>query len=450
MKKNDILTLEITALTSEGQGVARENGMVVFVPFSAIGDKAEVKILKVTKSVAYGKIERIIEPSADRINSDCNVFGKCGGCTLRHISYEAEALAKETTVRDAFTRIGKLSPEILPIIKNEDIDHYRNKAQFPIGKNADGKAVCGFFAPLSHRIVECSNCKLQPETFAEIVQYILDFVNAKKISVYDEAEHKGVMRHICIRKGYHSGEINVTLVARRKVPEMSALASGIMQKFKAVKGVVLSVNTEKTNVILGDKQLVLAGEAEITDTMCGNAIKISPTSFYQVNTKMAEKLYAVAKEFAEPSGKTVLDLYCGAGTIGLSMAHEAERIIGVEIVPSAIENAKENAAANGFTNTEFICGDAGQATAELLKREIRPDVIVLDPARQGCDKLALDNILKFAPEKIVMISCNPSTAARDCAYLCENGYNAIKVQSVDMFSRTSHVETVVLITRVDK
>lgn len=447
MKKNDIVTLEVTAITGEGSGVGRADGMVVFVPFTAIGDICRVKLLKVTKSCAYGKLLELLTPSADRIKPDCAVFGKCGGCSLRHISYDAEAKIKEQTVIDAFKRIGKLSPEFLPIIKNDRTNGYRNKAQYPLGRDKEGKAICGFYAPNSHRIVECEDCRLQPPVFRKIVDFILDYVRERKLSVYDETQHKGVFRHICIRKGHYSGEINVTLVAKRKTPEFLPLAKALAAAFPAIKGVVLNINPDDTNVIMGDKEITLVGESQIIDTMCGNEIAISPRSFYQVNTPMAERLYSVAKTFAEPDGKVLLDLYCGAGTIGLSMAKEAKKVIGVEISEAAVENAKGNAARNGFENAEFFSGDTGKITTDLLKQGIKPDVIVIDPARRGCDKLALDNIIAFDAPRVVMISCNPATAARDCAYLSENGYKTKKVQAVDLFSRTGHVEAVVLLEK---
>lgn len=447
MKKNDILELRITALTGEGAGIARVDGLVVFVPFTAVGDVIEAKILKVTSNCAYAKIEKILTPSELRTENKCPSFGRCGGCTLRHIDYKAEAAAKEAQIKDAFVRIGKLTPEFLPILENDSPDRYRNKAQYPIAKDKDGKVVYGFFASNSHNVIPCGDCLLQPEIFAEIMDVVCKYIADEKIAVYNETEHKGVIRHVCIREGFHSGEINVTLVARRKVPEFNRLGRMIMEKFSRVKGVVLNINPDQTNVIFGSKEITLAGSAEITDVMCGRKISISPRSFYQINTNMAEKLYAAAKEFAEPEGKILLDLYCGAGTIGLSMADEAKKLVGVEIVASAVENAVINAQLNGFNEAEFICGDAGEATESLVGR-LQPDVVILDPARRGCDKKTLDNVLKFAPERVVMISCNPSTAARDCAYLSENGYAVKKVRGVDMFSRTGHVETVCLLSKL--
>lgn len=443
MNKNDIYRAEITSLTNEGMGVCRIEGKVIFVPFAAAGDVCDIKILKAKDSYGYGKIENIITPSKDRKVSDCKVFGKCGGCCFRHIDYKAELEAKENFIKDAFTRIGRLSPEFLPIVGNESLCRYRNKAQYPLGKDKDGQAVCGFYAPNSHRIVPCEDCILQPEIFSEIVAFVMSFIRENRLSVYNENEHKGVLRHICIRKGHYSGEICVVIVAKRKMPEAAKLAKAIMERFPAVRGVVLNINREDTNVILGEEEIVLAGCAEITDTMCGNTIKISTKSFYQVNTPMAEKLYSIAKEFAQPEGKNIADIYCGIGTIGLSMAREANRVIGVEIVKSAVENAKENALLNGITNAEYFCTDAGN-TAEILKKiYVQPDVIILDPARKGCERKLLEDLAELGIDRIVMISCNPATAARDCGILEELGYRCEKVRGVDLFSGTQHVECVV-------
>lgn len=449
MTKNDIITLKIESITNEGYGVGRYNGMVIFVPFSAVGDTLSVRILKVNKSHSYGKIENIIEPSEDRVESDCPVFGKCGGCSFRHITYEAELRAKDSFIRDAFTRIGKLEPEFLPIIGNCNINGYRNKAQYPVGKDKDGKITCGFFADRSHRIVPCDSCMLEKDIFAEIRKAVLSSAEKLKISAYNEEQHNGVLRHICIREGYHSGEINVTLVVRRIVPELKKLARELSSGFPAIKGIVANINKEKTNVIYGNEEIVLFGEKNITDTMCGKTFTISPKSFYQVNTAMAEVLYRKAAELAEPDGKTIIDLYCGAGTIGLSMSYKAKKVIGVEIVESAVENAKENAKLNNADNVAFYCGDAGKTTDKLKSDGITADVVIVDPARKGCDERTLNNIVSFNPERIVMISCNPVTAARDSAYLTQNGYKIRTVQGVDLFSRTTHVECIVLFERTE-
>ena len=451
MNKNDIITVEISGLANDGNGVGRtKDGIVVFVPLSAVGDKLSVKILKVCKSHCYGKIEEILSPSPDRIKPDCPVFGRCGGCSFRHISYEAELRAKDNFIRDAFTRIGGLEPEFLPIMANCQTESYRNKAQYPVGKDKNGNTVCGFYADRSHSIVPCESCRLEQPIFADIRGFILDFAAKNKISAYNEAEHNGVLRHICIRRGHYTGEINVTIVVRRNVPQLKALAAVLSEKFVDIKSVTVNVNKAKTNVIYGDEEIQLKGKTEITDNMLGKTFSVSPKSFYQVNTPMAEKLYSKAAELAEPEGKTVIDLYCGAGTIGLTMADKAKRIIGVEIVESAVENARKNAELNNAENAEFYCGDTGEVTEILKNRGITADVVIVDPTRKGCDEKTLDNVAAFNPERIVMVSCNPATAARDCKYLETIGYKTLTVQGFDLFSRTNHVECVVLMSKTDK
>ena len=348
LAKNDIVTLEITALTNEGNGVGHYTdgcsdgrGMAVFVPLTAVGDVVSCRILKVLKSYAYGKIEEIVTPSADRIQSGCPAYAKCGGCCFRHISYEAELRAKEGFVRDAFGRIGGLSPDLLPIRGSEQTEGYRNKLQMPVAKQ-DGKTVCGFFSERSHRVIPTEKCALQPELFAEITRFVTEQADKLHISVYSEEKHEGVLRHIFLRRGHYSGEVCLCLVARMRVPEIDRLAKSAAERFPEITGVVLNINRERTNVILGEEEKVLYGRAEISDTMCGVRVEISPKSFYQVNTPAAEALYRQAAEFAQPEGKTLLDLYCGAGTIGLSMAKSAKHVIGAEIVPQAVENARSN------------------------------------------------------------------------------------------------------------
>ena len=446
MKKNDIVEIEITALSSECSGIGKKDGMVIFVPFSAIGDKLEVKILKVNKTYCYGKIERIITPSPDRVTPDCPVYTKCGGCSLRHISYEAQLRAKEQFVKDAFTRIGGLSPEFLPIIRNTNINGYRNKLQIPIGTDKDGNLIAGFYAFHSHRIVPCEKCLLQPDIFSKITADFLKISTGLNLTAYDESTHKGILRHLYLRKGYYSGEICLCIVVAKNVPEIKILSDRLLEKYPEIVSSVINVNNRDTNVILGDEEIVLTSKNYICDIMCKNAVNIAPKAFYQVNTPCAEQLYSSACDFAEPKGKTVLDLYCGAGTIGLSMARTAKKIIGVEIVPEAIENAKQNALANGITNCEFICADAAEAARILHSRNLRPDVIMVDPPRKGCGRDACEQIAAFSAPRIVMVSCNAATAARDCACFAELGYSTDKCVAVDMFSGTNHVETVVLLS----
>ncbi|MCH5324897.1 MAG: 23S rRNA (uracil(1939)-C(5))-methyltransferase RlmD [Eubacterium sp.] len=443
MKKNDIITLEITSLTSEGSGVGRYDGMAVFVPFSAPGDKLKCRILKVKSSYAYGKIEEIVSPSADRVPQDCPVYGKCGGCSLRHISYSAQLKYKQQAVYDAFTRIGKLTPEFLPIIENDSPDRYRNKLQMPAGER-DGSTVFGFYAFHSHRIIPCDDCRLQPEIFSAIVKRLSALTDEYNIPVYSEETKRGALRHVYLRKGHYSGEICLCIVSAVDLPAYRKTAARLAEEFPAITSAVLNINPDDTNVILGEQEITLYGKPDITDTMCGRTVSVAPKAFYQVNTPTAEKIYRQAAEFARAEGKVILDLYCGAGTIGLSMADRAKKLIGVEIIPDAVENARRNAAANGITNAEFICADAGEAAKLLRSRGEHPDVIVIDPPRKGCGQAAAEQIAAFGAERLVMISCNPATAARDCAYFEQLGYKTEKVRAADMFSHTAHVECVVL------
>lgn len=453
LAKNDIITLEITALTNEGSGVGHYKedssdgrGIAVFVPMTAVGDVISCRVVKVLRSYAYGRVEGILTASPDRAEDGCPVYAKCGGCCFRHISYEAELRAKQGFVQDAFMRLGGLSPEFLPIQGSESPEGYRNKLQMPVSKQ-DGRTVCGFYSERSHRVTQVDKCALQPELFAEITRFVTEQADRLRISVYNEEKHEGVLRHIYLRRGHYSGEVCLCLVARRKVPEFERLAKAAAERFPEITGVVLNINRDRTNVILGEEEQVLFGRAEIKDTMCGVNVEISPKSFYQVNTPAAEALYRQAAEFAQPEGKLLLDLYCGAGTIGLSMAGKARRLIGAEIVPQAVENARENAERNSVKNAEFICADAGQAAQQLERSGERPDVIILDPPRKGCSEDTLTACAGMQPERIVMISCNAATAARDCKRLAELGYTAAVVRPFDLFPRTSHVECVVLINK---
>ncbi|MBR1528185.1 MAG: 23S rRNA (uracil(1939)-C(5))-methyltransferase RlmD [Oscillospiraceae bacterium] len=448
MKKNVVYQTEITGMTADGNGVCRIENIAVFVPMTAVGDILEVRIVKVLKSYAFGIIEKLITPADGRISPVCPVFRQCGGCAFQHIDHSTELSYKENFVRDAFTRIGKLQPVFEPILGSDSRYYYRNKAQYPIAEQ-DGHLVCGFYAKHSHRVIPYTACHLQPEIFTEILNHLLPALEHCHISAYDETSHTGELRHIYLRKGFYSGEIMLCLISRVSVrKKIKSLLPEIQKKFPAVISITESVNPQKTNVILGNSVAVLAGQNFITDTMCGKKIRISPQSFYQVNTQQAEKLYQIAKEYAAFQGsETLLDLYCGAGTIGLSMADSVKSLIGVEVIPEAVENAIQNAKLNQITNAEFFCGDAGTIADSLLKKNLSPDVIVLDPPRKGCDDLTIQSVIKMQPSRIVMISCNPSTAARDAAKFAASGYLTKKVRAVNLFMCTSHCETVLLLTR---
>lgn len=444
MQKNDEIILSITDMTSDGSGIGKYDGMAIFVPLTAIGDTARVKILKVKKTYAFGKLTEIIEPSPDRAENRCPSFSQCGGCVYRHISYAAECRIKTDKVYEAIKRIGGADMPPQPIICSENTEHYRNKAQYPIA--ADGAA--GFFAFHSHRIVKCPDCALQPEIFSQITAACTEWIRDNSIRVYNEEKHTGLLRHIYIRIAEKTEEIMVYAVINGKtLPGSDDLVSRIKSVCgEKIKSIGININTDKTNVILGEKCRVLYGEEYITDILCGVRVRLSPLSFYQVNRATAERLYKKAAEYAAPAGKTVLDLYCGAGTIGLSMAKEAEKIIGVEIIEQAVRDACFNARLNGITNVEFICNDAAGAAAELAKKGVKPDVVMVDPPRKGCSAELISTIAEdFKPEKVVYVSCDPATLARDIKIFGEKGYELKEYTPVDMFPRTSHVETVCLL-----
>lgn len=449
LTKNQMIPLEITGMTAEGNGVGHFCGLAVFVPQTAVGDQLSVRIVKVLRSYAYGIIEEITVPSPDRITPDCPVFRQCGGCVFRHISYEAECRIKASLVSDAFTRIGRLTPETtLPILGAETLDGCRNKAQYPCGTDPETGALrFGFYAARSHRLIPQTDCRLQPPQFRRILERCA--VLLRGIPAYDEASGKGLLRHIYLRRGYHSGEIMLCFVTAADIRKrLLPAAEALMREMPDIVSVMCSINPEKTNVILGKKTFCIAGRETISDTLCGIPVTLSPQSFYQVNTAQAERLFAEAKRLGAPQkDELLLDLYCGTGIIGLSMAKEAGRVLGVEIVPAAIENAKQIAKQAGIANAEFTAGDAGTIAAQLSASGTKPDLILLDPPRKGCDGITLDACLKMSPSRIVMISCNPATAARDAAYLCANGYSLRVLRPVDLFPRTGHVETVTLITR---
>ena len=449
LKKNDEIELTITALSSQGSGIGHYEGMAVFVDSAAVGDMLRVHIIKVKSSYAVGKIIRIIKPSKHRIMPDCPVYERCGGCSYRHITYAEELEVKRQRVEDALRRIGGLDITVSEIIRQENVDGYRNKAQYPIGFDAGGKTVIGFYAKKSHRIIDCRNCALQPPEFEAILNVIAKWAAENGVSFYDEEKHKGLLRHIYIRKGRNTGQTMVCLVINGdSIPKKEKLIKNLTETDETVCSVVLNINREKTNVILGGQCTTIYGEDYIEDELCGLTFRISPLSFYQVNPTGAKLLYEKAAEMAElKKTDTLLDLYCGAGTIGLSMADKVKKVVGVEIIEQAVENAKENARLNGIENAEFFCSDAAEVSAELFEKGFMPDVIVLDPPRKGCSREMIDTAVKLKPERIVYVSCDPATLARDCKIFGELGYQTKKAVAVDMFPRTVHVETVVQLVR---
>ena len=455
LQKNQILTLRIERLSSDGSGVAHSaDGEAVFVPGTAPGDEARVRIVKDCGRYAFGILDELLTPSPDRIPVDCPVAGPCGGCSLRHLDYAAELRAKQESVLDAFRRIGGLEVPVLDILPSPEVDRYRNKVQFPVGVDKNGAPCIGFYAGRTHRIVPCPDCKLQPGVLNEIGNALCAFFAQQGIRPYDEQSGKGLVRHIFLRRGAHSGQIMVCLVCTRaKLPHAEQLCTALRAQFPAISTILLNVNAKNTNVILGGENHILYGPGYIEDTLCGVPVRLGPLSFYQVNTLAAERLYGVAAQYAQlTSDDTLLDLYCGMGTIGLSMADQCRELIGVEIVPEAIESAKANAARMGkavAAKSRFFCADAGQAATQLVAEGLHPDIVMLDPPRKGCDEATLSAVVRMAPRRVVYVSCNPATAARDAAWLEKNGYHAEKVQPVDLFPRTKHVEAVLLLTKLN-
>ena len=445
--KNQIYEAEITDYTSEGQGVAHVEGCAVFIPNAVFGEKLKIRIEKAAKTWAAGKIVEVLERSPHRVNRACPVAKLCGGCSFQHIDYEEESRLKAERVRTCLNRIGGESLESVPILAAPTCDSYRNKAQYPVALNKN-KAYAGFFRAGTHAVVENQRCLILPEEADRVKEIVIGHVNKFRISVYDETAHKGLLRHIYVRRGAVSGQVLVCLVVNgRNFPH----APELIEALQAVPGftsLVLSVNTKPGNTILGDECITLHGPGYIEDTLCGLNFRLSPRSFYQVNHHQAQRLYEAAISQAEiTKNDLVLDLYCGAGTITLCMAKAAGKVIGVEVVPQAVADARENAARNGIENAEFFCGDAGEAALALEKQGIRPDVVVVDPPRKGLNADAIEALHRFGARRIVYVSCDPATLARDVALLKQRGYTLKNVLACDLFPRTAHVESVVTLIR---
>ena len=390
-------------------------------------------------------------PGPGRIAPECPVFGKCGGCALAHLTYEEELAQKQRFVADAMHRIGKLSCEVLPILPSPSAQGYRNKAQYPLCRDSEGHIRAGIYAPRSHRVVPCESCGLQPPVFSAVLHTACRLLEQMGASIYDEASHKGLVRHIYLRHAVRTNKVMVCLVCTRaQLAFEQAFCAALTAAHPEICSIILNVNPAATNVILGRQCRTLWGESTLADTLCGVPVQLSPLSFYQVNTLGAERLYGEVARMAQlVSGNTLLDLYCGAGTIGLSMAAACGQLVGVEIVPEAVENARANAARMGAQNARFLCADAASAAQQLLAEGLRPDVVVLDPPRKGCDEATLSAVATMAPQRVVMVSCNAATAARDAAWLAAHGYAPQAVRPVDMFPRTRHVETVVLLSKLN-
>ena len=451
LTKNTEYTVSITDMNNYGYGVARIDGIAVFVPGCAVGDTAKILIIKTAKSYAVGKLLQIIEPSPQREKDEniCHASQRCGGCNYQHINYETELLQKQKDIMFAFKKEGFDNIEVFPVLSAKKVCAYRNKAQFPVGYDKNGKVVCGFYRPKSHDIVDFPHCSLTPEIFGKIAKTVCDFANEYKISAYSEEKHKGILRHIFLRANGDVSEIVLCLVINAKeLPCADKLIKVISENYPEVCGIVLNFNREKTNVILGGECKTLYGRDYINDTLCGVKFKISPLSFYQVNHDAAQMLLQKASELLKITNDDVLlDLYCGIGTVGLALGKNAKKLYGIEIVEKAVENAKENASANGFENAEFYCGDAAKAKEIMAGNKIT--AVSLDPPRHGLDAGLIEYVAKeIAPENVLYISCNPSTLARDCKIFKDFGYTFDTAYPVDLFPRTGHCEVVCLMSKV--
>ena len=447
LTKNQIYEATVTDYTSEGQGVAHIDGCAVFIPNSIAGEVYKVRIEVAKKNWAAGKIVEILEKSPHRVNRECPVAKLCGGCDFWHMDYDEESRLKAERVKTCLNRMGGESLESLEILSAPTCYGYRNKAQYPVASHK-GRAYAGFFKAGTHQVVENKRCLILPEETDAVKDAVMDYVNQFRVPAYDEISHTGLLRHIYVRRGAVSGQILVCLVINgRSIPKAHELV-GRLKKIEGFHTLVLSVNTRKGNAVLGDEFITIHGPGYIEDTLCGLTFRLSPRSFYQVNHHQAQRLYEAAISQAEITKEdTVLDLYCGVGTITLCMASAAGKVIGVEVIPQAVEDARDNAKRNGIENAEFFCGDAGEAALELEKQGIKADVVVVDPPRKGLNADTIEALHRFAPRRIVYVSCDPATLARDVALLKERGYVLKNAMAADLFPRCSHVESIVCLVR---
>ena len=453
IRKNDEFILEIEDMGVNGEGIGHVDGLALFVKDALIGDTVRVKVMKMQKNYGFARLLEVIAPSADRIAPLCPVARSCGGCQIQEMNYPAQLKFKAKKVKENLERIGKLdfnaenAPEFYDCIGMDVPWNYRNKAQFPIGRNKEGKIIAGFYAGRTHSIIECEDCAIGIKENKDILHMVIAHMEKWKIEPYREEDHKGLVRHVLIRKGFTTGEIMVCLILNgKKFPGLFDLVDNL-KKIDGMTSISINVNTEHTNRILGSEVIPVYQEVYITDYIGDVKFRISPLSFYQVNPVQTRKLYGTALDYAELTGEeNVFDLYCGVGTISLFLAKKAKHVIGVEIVGQAIEDAKVNAQINHIENAQFYCGAAEEVIPDLYRQGVTADVVVVDPPRKGCDEKLLDTIVNMAPEKVVYVSCDSATLARDLKYLNEHGYVVRKVQPVDMFPMGVHVETVVLLS----
>ena len=463
-KKDDCVTLHIEDIGTGGEGIGKADGFTFFVKDAIVGDVIEAKIMKLKKNYGYARLMKVLTPSKDRVEPKCPVARQCGGCQIQEMRYEAQLAFKQKMVQNNLERIGGLSDfEMYPVIGMETPYAYRNKAQFPVGEDKDGNIVIGFYAGRTHHIVEQTDCCIGAPENGEVLRKVKAYMQKNQIRPYNEEHHSGIVRHILIRTGYHTKEIMVCLIVNAAKASCLKNAEQLTESLREMDGmtsVMVNFNTEKTNVILGKKSEVLWGQPYIEDFIGNVKYQISPQSFFQVNPMQTEKLYAKALEYAGLTGnETVWDLYCGIGTISLFLAKNARKVYGVEIVPQAIEDARNNAKRNGIDNAEFFVGKAEEVVPAFYEKalkqaqdseagkSIRPDVVVVDPPRKGCEEVLLETIVKMQPQRIVYVSCDSATLARDLKFLSANGYAVKKVQPVDQFGHSVHIETVVLLSK---
>ena len=445
--KHQIYEATICDYTAEGQGIAKIDGCAVFVPNAIVGEKCRIRIEKAQKTWAAGKLVEILEKSPHRVNRECPVAKLCGGCDFWHMDYAEETRLKADRVKTALNRIGGETLTDVPILAAPTCYGYRNKAQYPVAQQK-GRVFAGFFKAGTHSVVENQRCLILPEETEQVKKIVIDYVNHYRITAYDETTHKGLLRHIYVRRGAVSGQVLVCLVCNgRKLPHPEDLIRWL-QSVPGFTTLVLSVNTKKGNTVLGDEFITLFGPGYIEDTLCGLTFRLSPRSFYQVNHHQAQRLYDAAISQAQITGDDlVLDLYCGVGTITLAMAKVAGKVIGVEVVEQAVVDARENAKRNGIENAEFFCGDAGKAALELESRGVRPDVVVVDPPRKGLNADTIEALARMSPRRIVYVSCDPATLARDIALLKVRGYSLKNAQAIDLFPKCSHIESIAVLEK---
>lgn len=452
IRKNSNYIIDITGMTHDGQGVGRIEGFTVFADGALEGEQVEIKVIKLNKTYAVGKLLHILKPSAGRVDPFCGAYTRCGGCSLQHLDYNSQLLFKTNMVRESIKRIGKLEDvTVHDTIGMQSPKNYRNKAQYPVSI-VNGTVVAGFYARRSHDVIDSSECGIQDKAGNDVRIIVREFINDFKITVYDENTGKGLLRHVMVRVGFRTGEVMAVLVVNgNSLPYSQELVNRLVTGVPGIKSIYLNINKDNTNIITGNENIKLYGSDTITDYIGKYKFHISPLSFFQVNPLQTEVLYGKALEYAGLTGsETVFDLYCGIGTISLFLSEKAGKVYGIEVVEDAVSDARRNAELNGAGNVEFIAGEAEKIIPEMYGQGVRADVVVMDPPRKGCDDALLKTLVEMKPDRMVYVSCNPATLARDLKYLAENGYRTAEVQPVDMFPWTAHVETVVLMSRKDK